>query len=580
MYRIFLHLTIAALLVAGSMSAAQTSKTKRKMNRASAPDTEIQELKALVTAQQQQMEQQRAEMEELKTQFQRLMEATERANAAVEKAQSATETAQGTATHAEEAAQTAQRQATAAQATATEAKSGLVTSQSASKDEQRRLAAVENVVGRFRLAGDVRVRGENFFQSYAGCNSTGVAAGKGPLCADRNRVRIRVRFGVEGKLNQDFVGGFALATGSLGDPTTTNETLTNFLDRKTVAIDRGFITYNPTAHNWLSLTAGKFSFPWNRTSLTFDPDINPEGFDEKLSWDLTSPVLKNFTVQSMQLILNENNNAQFLNAGDSFAVGGQVSGTLDFGFMKTTPSITALNFRNTDAFLNASAFAVQATTTGATGATPAGPFNVSGEGPGCSSGSGLPPFAPCAFAANRLTNATFIGMDGKPHFASQFLYGDIILNNQIKTWSARFPFNLILESEQNLRAAGHPLGSNGKVRGDLGRQSHAYLIDASLGQTKNKGDFLVGYSWWRIEQDAILASFAESDQRAPSNILQNRVYGQFKIAPNTIASYTLWIGHTLNPNLQHAVLAPGWTTALGSNEPNLKRQQFELIYTF
>ena len=141
-------------------------------------------------------------------------------------------------------------------------------------------------------------------------------------------------------------------------------------------------------------------------------------------------------------------------------------------------------------------------------------------------------------------------------------------------------FNLVLEAEQNLRAAGHPLGSNGKIRPDLGRQSHAYLIDASVGQTKNKGDFQVGYSWWRIEQDAILASFAESDQRAPSNILQNRVYGQIKIAPNTIASYTLWIGHTLNPNLQHAVLAPGWTTALGSNEPSLKRQQFDLIYTF
>jgi hypothetical protein len=27
-------------------------------------------------------------------------------------------------------------------------------------------------------------------------------------------------------------------------------------------------------------------------------------------------------------------------------------------------------------------------------------------------------------------------------------------------------------------------------------------------------------------------------------------------------------------------LAPGWTTALGSNEPILKRMQFDLIYSF
>ena len=68
-----------------------------------------------------------------------------------------------------------------------------------------------------------------------------------------------MRLGLDGQLNQDFIGGVALATGSLGDPTTTNETLTNAFDRKTIALDRGFITYNPVAHNWLSLTGGKFA---------------------------------------------------------------------------------------------------------------------------------------------------------------------------------------------------------------------------------------------------------------------------------------------------------------------------------
>jgi len=42
-----------------------------------------------------------------------------------------------------------------------------------------------------------------------------------------------LRLGLEGKLGEDFTGGLASATGSLGDPTTTNETLTNFFDRKT-----------------------------------------------------------------------------------------------------------------------------------------------------------------------------------------------------------------------------------------------------------------------------------------------------------------------------------------------------------
>ena len=56
--------------------------------------------------------------------------------------------------------------------------------------------------------------------------------------------------------------GIFLASGTLGDPTTTNETLTGFFDRKTIGLDRGYITYNPVAHKWLSLTGGKFAFPW------------------------------------------------------------------------------------------------------------------------------------------------------------------------------------------------------------------------------------------------------------------------------------------------------------------------------
>ena len=80
--------------------------------------------------------------------------------------------------------------------------------------------------------------------------------------ADRNRARIRVRFGFDGKLNDDFIAGVSLATGSLGDPTSTNESLTNFFDRKTIAMDRGYITYNPVAHKWISLTGGKFAYTW------------------------------------------------------------------------------------------------------------------------------------------------------------------------------------------------------------------------------------------------------------------------------------------------------------------------------
>jgi len=82
----------------------------------------------------------------------------------------------------------------------------------------------------------------------------------------------------------------------------------------------------------------------------------------------------------------------------------------------------------------------------------------------------------------------------------------------------------------------------------------------------------------RQEQDSAIASFVESDQRAPTNILQHRIFGSWKLRNNVTAAYTLWLGRTLNPNLQHAVVAAGTTP--GTAEPSLRRMQFDLVYSF
>ena len=57
---------------------------------------------------------------------------------------------------------------------------------------------------------------------------------------------------------------------------------------------------------------------------------------------------------------------------------------------------------------------------------------------------------------------------GKPHFFSQLLYADFILNNQVRTGWERLPLNLLLEYENNLEAKDHPLDPSGKVRASLG----------------------------------------------------------------------------------------------------------------
>jgi len=549
-------LLFLASLHAQSASAPPRKKTPTKAPAITAQD--IRELREALAAQQQQIEQLREEMRSR--------------DAALQQARQQLQQTQDAASDAQQKAAEAETAATAQQATVSklntdlaQVKTTLGSSAVATKDEQQRVSALENLVGRFRFTGDVRVRGESYMQDAQ---------------QDRNRARVRVRFGFDGKLNEDFTAGVQIATGTQGDPTTTNETLTGFFDRKTIALDKGFITYNPVTHRWLSATAGKFAYQWQRTSVTGDPDLNPEGFNVKLSFDSDRPIVKNITVQAINYLFNE-----VTSGTDSYALGGQASTRLQVGPWTATPSFLAIKWQGTNALLQASAFNVGATTTGIGGTSPAGPFPAPGEGPGCAKGSAgsvsLPSYAPCAFAANGITNAVYTDSTGKPRFWSGFFYTDFILSNQIQTGLRRLPVNVLLEFENNLDAADHPLDSKGKVLGNLGPQGKEYGADFSLGQVRNRNDVQFGYAWLRQEQDSVLASFAESDQRAPTNILQNRIYALWKLRSNTLASFTWWHGRTLNSALENnAALAAKTISTAGKQEPNLNRFQFDLIYTF
>jgi Putative porin len=378
--KIFLSLVLA-ISVAASLAAQTARKAESKQpKKAAVTADDIKALRNALATQSNLLANQQQQIQELKQELERRDQEWQQAQQQLQQTQATAADARSKAAAVETASSDEKASVTQLSNDVADVKTNLAQSSISVHEGQKRISALEGLVGRFRFGGDVRVRGDSIFQDC-------------PTCLDRNRARLRVRFGFDGKLNEDFIGGFYLATGSLGDSNSTNETLTNFFDRKTIGLDRGYITYQPVAHRWLQLTGGKFAYSWQRTSVTFDPDLNPEGFDEKLSFDLSVPVVKNFTVQGIQLLYNENNNSKFLTGHDSFAVGGQVSGKFDLGFMTSTPSFTVLNWRNVDAILNASAFAVQATTTG-TGTTNNG--NVPGEGPGCASGLNLPVFPPCA----------------------------------------------------------------------------------------------------------------------------------------------------------------------------------------
>lgn len=604
-------LKVGGILLLASSLLAQTAAPAKKAARkpVSSSALDIQALKDAVAAQQQQIQTLQQQLQQTNQLLQQSAQQSQQAQQQIQQAQQAAADAQQKAT-ALESSVAPKDPVDKLNAQYADIQTTLTNNALSAQDEQKRVTGLESTLGRFRWTGDVRIRGESFFQKYDGCLA----------CADRNRARVRVRFGFEGKLNDDFVAGVAMATGTQGDPTTTNETLTNYFDRKTITLDKGYITYNPVAHKWLSLTGGKFAYTWQRTSVTFDPDLNPEGFVEKFSKDFSSvPILKNANIQFMQLLYNETSGVGGVYHGhDSFAVGGQIGGRLTpTKFWTLTPSFTVMNWRYPDAILNASFFATQATSTNnvnvVDGSGKVISFPVPGEGPGCSTpgSSGLQSSQSCAFSPNGMTNATLVDSNGKLRFLSGFLYADLILNNQFKTRWSRLPFNALLEYENNLNASEHPFDftvtkavpdPSAVTRKDLGKQSHAYLADFSIGQQRNRGDVQFGYAFLRQEQDSTIASFTESDQRAPTNIVQHRIYALWRIRQNTTASFTWWHGRTLDPFLQNAALATGLKAANDESgvaglvcgnaslcntlpqplrrEPWLDRLQFDLIYTF
>ena len=303
-------LTLAALTAGVWAQTGTATKPAAKKKHAAAVPAEpavtaadVQSLKDAIAAQQQQIQQ-------LTQQLQQNQQAWQQSQQQVQQAQSAAADAQQKAVAVQATADQQQNTVTKLSSDVADVKTTVTNTVVASQD-RRSARHLESAFGRFRFSGDMRVRGEDYFQQ-------GVP--------DRNRARVRARFGVDGQLGEDFVGGIYVASGTLGDPTTTNETLTGFFDRKTIGLDRAYITYNPVAAKWLSLTGGKFAFPWTRSSLTFDPDINPEGFDAKVSFDTHHGPLRNFTAQTMLLPFNE-----VTKGPDSFAAGGSVSGTLEFG---------------------------------------------------------------------------------------------------------------------------------------------------------------------------------------------------------------------------------------------------------
>lgn len=94
--------------------------------------------------------------------------------------------------------------------------------------------------------------------------------------------RVRVRLGMESKVNDKILAGIGIATNSGGDPRSTNITFGDknggYSTKMEMRLDYAYGKYTPTP--WMTLTGGKMLLAdvlWEPTDLVWDTDITPEG---------------------------------------------------------------------------------------------------------------------------------------------------------------------------------------------------------------------------------------------------------------------------------------------------------------
>src|SRR5882762_7332118 len=567
---------------AAKEAPAQTAAKKKPAAPAKKPSeksvtealsAEVEQLRQMMMQQSQQMEAQQKMMREQQ----------EKLNALTEELRSAQAAASSAAAAAQEAkAEQGNAKVTEGQLEAVADATSDLTKKVAALDkdyqgEKKSFGEKIKAIGPFSFSGDMRVRDEPFIGGPT--NQSQV----------RNRERFRLRFNVNAKFNDDISGGFSLASGDLNDPISTNQTDIQFYARKPITIDRAFITYTPHQLKPLVFTGGKIAYPFYRTELTWDNDLNPEGVAQTLQWNFhdSTPVIRRFAVVGFALPFTELQHTTGVNRSrvESEVYGGQVQAVWQLGsWLRLSTYGAFYNYHNPDPIAFATAVAGGNPQTPLNGLLPLAGASVQNSittttvtnivtDVDTDPVTGLPVTATTPTGVKTITNA---------QFASKFGLLDAIARFDIKTPYARLPLVVLGDYVQNTKACANAasLPATGTTTtaaaitavtsnaACVSRERRGYWLEGRVGRLSEAKDIQFSYTRMFIEREAVMGAFNFSDLRQNSNVSQHRVEVFYQAYRNITLGFTGLIGRPLN---WHTSAAP---------EPMLKRLQFDVVYKF
>jgi hypothetical protein len=424
-------------------------------------------------------------------------------------------------------------------------------------------------VTRIKLFGDIRVRYETVlfpddndatgsFPNFNAINTGSPYDISGFQFApqlnvdeDRQRFRLRARFGAEAELGDGFTAGIRLATGENNSPTSTNQSMGlanqgqggNF-SKYAIWLDRAFLRYEVGGepNKNLAVSVGRFDNPFFSSELIWDDDLGFDGAALQVKY----PVTRKITT--------------FANLG-AFVVF-----NTDFNFSSIQPD----KFPSDDKYLYAAQFGVDWKVAKDWQLKLAGAYyrfdNIEGQL--------SDPFTPLTAqdAGNTDNTRPSFAQKGNTYFplrnivpnalnnfgtTNQFQYFGLASPYEEFALTARLdyngwePFQVSLSGEwvKNIAFDQNDIASKAvnnrgpdRANGLLGKYEGgdtAWLINLRVGHPvlQKFGDWAVGLNYRYVESDAVVDGFNDSDfGGGGTNIKGYSLFGQFAL------SQRIWLG--------------------------------------
>jgi hypothetical protein len=409
--------------------------------------------------------------------------------------------------------------------------------------------------GPIKFSGDFRLRSESIFGQQNNLANGDNPAVLGNELTPRNRMRMRARLAMSGKFDMcdydeenkvkgcdKFEWGLRLASGSFADNISTNQTLTDFFNRKPFALDQAYLIYKPKWAPRLQLQGGKFAPPWAPTEMTIDSDLMVEGFNETYTqpFDENSR-LKDLTFVAWQLPFLERNSAFVRNANGTVNIDQSRRGGRDLALYggqlraRLQPSKkVALTLSAADLYFSGTQFISPVQVFGsnlllpltftipASGTTPAQTITTQVSIPrdllvAGNAGLGL------TNASNNATNR-----DGR--LASGYNLVDMLARLELKhkNWPVTLLANLVINTQAHGVVTAGPAGADLIIPN---HENKGFWGEVQVGKTVLRGDKQFSYTFMRIQKDAVLTPFNMSDITQQSDMRGHRFQFNYAVVP-------------------------------------------------